>query len=275
MTLKGGTSQACAACKSQRRRCSSECLLAPYFPADQPKTFQNAQKLFGVSNIVKILKSVDESQKYVAMQTVIFQANMRERFPVYGCCAMISQLNYQICLLKEELHTVHTQLALYKHQISSAPNESPQLQLGMAPPNNSLSLFHQAEPYDAVATMPVTTHESFGTTNNSAFNALPCIDSRENVGNQSWIQQTYNTTNDNNNSNNTLAIHSQLTNQQALLIQQDSNQDIDEIYPFFDTIDDRQSYIDSKEAYESSILCKISQAMKDGVEQAIYAFMFK
>ncbi|KAK9278208.1 hypothetical protein L1049_027769 [Liquidambar formosana] len=37
-----------------------------------------------------------------------------------------------------------------------------------------------------------------------------------------------------------------------MAFQQGAAQDYDEIHPFFDTIDDRQSYIDSKEAYESS-----------------------
>ncbi|KAE8672560.1 hypothetical protein F3Y22_tig00111837pilonHSYRG00296 [Hibiscus syriacus] len=37
MTLKGGATSACTACKYQRRKCIPECLLAPYFPADQTK----------------------------------------------------------------------------------------------------------------------------------------------------------------------------------------------------------------------------------------------
>ncbi|KAK9278773.1 hypothetical protein L1049_028351 [Liquidambar formosana] len=145
MTLKGGTSQACAACKYQRRKCSSECLLAPYFPPDQPEMFQNAHRLFGVSNILKILKQLDPSQKPVAMQSIICQANIRSRFPVHGCWGVICQLYYQMRQTEEELHAVRTQLALYKQQeISSMSTDSPsQLQLGMALPNiAALSLFH-------------------------------------------------------------------------------------------------------------------------------------
>ncbi|GFZ03659.1 LOB domain-containing protein 27 [Actinidia rufa] len=104
MTLKGGTSQACAACKYQRRRCSSECPLAPYFPPDQPKMFQNAHKLFGVSNILKILKQLNTVQKMEAMRSIIYQANIRDRFPVHGCCWVMSQLQYQIQQAEEELY---------------------------------------------------------------------------------------------------------------------------------------------------------------------------
>nr|CAD1818355.1 unnamed protein product [Ananas comosus var. bracteatus] len=63
MMAKGGTSRpACAACKHQRRKCTADCPLALYFPADQPKQFQNAHRLFGVSNILRILKDLDPSR---------------------------------------------------------------------------------------------------------------------------------------------------------------------------------------------------------------------
>ncbi|KAJ4712190.1 putative LOB domain-containing protein [Melia azedarach] len=155
MTLKGGTSQACAACKYQRRRCSAECPLAPYFPPDQPKMFQNAHKLFGVSNILKILKILDSEQKPEAMRSIIYQANIRDKYPVHGCWGIICQLRYQIWQAEEELHAVHAQLDVfrqhYQQQISSMTDDVPsQLELGMAPPN-ALSLFnHNPQPYNAV-----------------------------------------------------------------------------------------------------------------------------
>nr|WKV35355.1 lateral organ boundaries domain protein 18 [Ipomoea batatas] len=117
MTVKGGTSPACAACKYQRRKCASDCVLAPYFPANQPKMFQNAHRLFGISNITKILKQLDdEDQKADAMKSIIFEADMRERFPVYGCVEYICYLRQQLQQTMDELHYVYTQLALCKEQ---------------------------------------------------------------------------------------------------------------------------------------------------------------
>ncbi|KAK4412619.1 LOB domain-containing protein 22 [Sesamum alatum] len=74
--------QACAACKYQRRRCAPDCPLAPFFPADRTKEFVNAHKLFGVGNIVKILKKVPQHERQNAMGSVIFEANVRARDPV-------------------------------------------------------------------------------------------------------------------------------------------------------------------------------------------------
>lgn len=268
MTLKGGTSsQACAACKYQRRRCTSECPLAPYFPPHEQKMFQNAHKLFGVSNILKILKKLEPAQKSDAMKSIIYQSNVRDESPVHGCLGKILQLKYQIWHAEEELHAVHTQLEMYRqyhhhhhqqHQISTMPPDhdvTSQLELGMAPPSNALPLLPN---YTAAASdLPVTQqqHSYSNSSNNAVYNSANYMDSKDYIGNNLvnplWVQHHYTSTCNNNNNNNSMAIQSQLIASQQLAMQQEVAQDYDEIHPFFDTIDDRQSYIDSKEAYES------------------------
>ncbi|CAI9112381.1 OLC1v1012829C1 [Oldenlandia corymbosa var. corymbosa] len=257
MTLKGGTSQACAACKYQRRRCTPDCALAPYFPADQPKTFQNAHRLFGVSNILKILKPLDASQKLIAMKSIIYQANIRDKYPVHGCLGIIEQLCYQIRVAEEELQAVHAQLAFCRQQqqqeISVVNDSLSQLQLGMAPPSNALTLFHQDAPkqYNPVTTLPIGSHPSYSNGGgNGGYNSNGYLENKDNNPvNSFWMQQPY--SNSSNNSNQTI-MQSQLISSQPLTIQSEGTQDYDEMQPFFDTLDDRQSYIDSKEAYESS-----------------------
>ncbi|KAJ6762021.1 LOB DOMAIN-CONTAINING PROTEIN 4-RELATED [Salix koriyanagi] len=49
---------ACASCKHQRKRCTENCALAPYFPAEKTLEFQAVHKVFGVSNVVKLVKDV-------------------------------------------------------------------------------------------------------------------------------------------------------------------------------------------------------------------------
>ncbi|KAK4782301.1 hypothetical protein SAY86_016403 [Trapa natans] len=129
MTLKRSSSNACAACKYQRRKCTPECQLAQYFPSDKPGVFKNAHRLFGVKNILNILKSIhDPAQKTDAMTSIIYQANLREMFPVRGCCHLIDSYYAQIQLLEEELHAVHSQLDFYRtrrhNQVSRASASS-------------------------------------------------------------------------------------------------------------------------------------------------------
>jgi hypothetical protein len=46
----------CAACKMLRRRCADGCVLAPYFPPTEPAKFTTAHRVFGASNIIKLLQ---------------------------------------------------------------------------------------------------------------------------------------------------------------------------------------------------------------------------
>jgi len=82
--------KACAACKYQRRKCTRECVLAPYFPADKPKMFGEAHRLYGVSNIQKILNKInDKGKRDQAMTSIIIESNIRAKFPVHGCLHVI------------------------------------------------------------------------------------------------------------------------------------------------------------------------------------------
>jgi len=126
--------KACAACKYQRRKCSSECPLAPYFPADKPKMFSNAHRLFGVSNIQRILKEIkDDDQKDVAMRSIIVESDIRAKSPVHGCLGVIMDYGDMLKQSMEELNHVKTLLAYCndlqqkQHLHSSLPCTSSQI----------------------------------------------------------------------------------------------------------------------------------------------------
>ncbi|KAK7255600.1 hypothetical protein RIF29_29013 [Crotalaria pallida] len=110
------TTQACAACKYQRRKCAPDCILAPYFPHDHQRQFLNAHKLFGVSNITKIIKFLDPHDKDQAMRTIIYQSDMRANDPVGGCYRYIQDLTAQIEYYRTELELVLHQLVLFRAQ---------------------------------------------------------------------------------------------------------------------------------------------------------------
>ncbi|XP_020548603.1 LOB domain-containing protein 7-like isoform X2 [Sesamum indicum] len=123
----GSTTQACAACKYQRRKCASDCVLAPYFPHDRQRQFLNAHRLFGVSNIVKIVRHLDPPAKDHAMRTIIFQSDARAADPVGGCHRIIRDLEQRISLAKAELEIVLHHLALCRaaatqQQVVPAPD---------------------------------------------------------------------------------------------------------------------------------------------------------
>lgn len=114
------STQACAACKYQRRKCPPDCILAPYFPHDRQRQFHNAHKLFGVSNITKIIRHLDQPEKDAAMRTIIFQSDVRASDPVGGCYRLVRHLQRQIDYAKAELDIVLRQLALCRAQAAQA-----------------------------------------------------------------------------------------------------------------------------------------------------------
>ncbi|XP_073063699.1 uncharacterized protein [Primulina eburnea] len=122
----GSTTQACAACKYQRRKCAADCILAPYFPHDRQRQFLNAHRLFGVSNIVKIVRHLDPPAKDHAMRTIIFQSDARAADPVGGCYRIIHDLEQRISIANAELEIVLHHLALCR---AAAAQQDPAVQV--------------------------------------------------------------------------------------------------------------------------------------------------
>ncbi|QHO17105.1 LOB domain-containing protein 27-like [Arachis hypogaea] len=113
---KGGANKACAACKFQRRRCTKDCILSPYFPSDKPTTFTNAHRLFGVCNMTRILSKIKPEQRDECMQSIIFESDMRAQFPVGGCLSIIHLYQDHLAKVNAELHNVQRWIAYFKQQ---------------------------------------------------------------------------------------------------------------------------------------------------------------
>ncbi|KVI07895.1 LOB domain-containing protein 1-like [Cynara cardunculus var. scolymus] len=93
----------CAACRMLRRRCVEKCILAPHFPPDEPLKFTVAHRIFGASNVIKLLQELPESQRTDAVNSMVYEANARIRDPVYGCTGAIFQLQNQVNELQAQL----------------------------------------------------------------------------------------------------------------------------------------------------------------------------
>ncbi|KAG4177413.1 hypothetical protein ERO13_A11G304700v2 [Gossypium hirsutum] len=104
----------CAACKFLRRKCQPECVFAPYFPPDQPQKFVNVHKVFGASNVTKLLNELHPSQREDAVNSLAYEADMRLRDPVYGCVGVISLLQHQLRQLQMDLSCAKSELSKYQ-----------------------------------------------------------------------------------------------------------------------------------------------------------------
>ncbi|KAH9309341.1 hypothetical protein KI387_037252, partial [Taxus chinensis] len=130
------SSSPCAACKFLRRKCTVECVFAPYFPPDQPHKFANVHKIFGASNITKLLNELPPHQREDAVNSLAYEAEARMKDPVYGCVGAISILQRQMHHLQRELVVAHADLARYTgggtvSNPASLIQQGPSLGMGM------------------------------------------------------------------------------------------------------------------------------------------------
>ncbi|CAN6710457.1 unnamed protein product [Malus baccata var. baccata] len=100
----------CAACKILRRKCAEKCVLAPYFPPTEPLKFTIAHRVFGASNIIKLLQEIPESHRADAVTSMVYEANARIHDPVYGCAGAIFQLQKQVGELQAQLAKTQAEL---------------------------------------------------------------------------------------------------------------------------------------------------------------------
>ncbi|CAO2202584.1 unnamed protein product [Urochloa humidicola] len=121
----GGSSsnpRRCAACKYLRRRCAPDCVLAPYFPASQPRRYADVHAVFGTSNATRLLQSLPVQERGRAADTMASEARWRVQDPVYGCTGVIDRLQQEIRAVQHELATTRAQLAaVHVHGIAAPP----------------------------------------------------------------------------------------------------------------------------------------------------------
>jgi LOB domain-containing protein 18 len=133
----GSAGGPCGACKFLRRKCVSGCIFAAYFDSEQGAAhFAAVHKVFGASNVSKLLLQIPAHSRLDAVVTICYEAQARLRDPVYGCVAHIFALQQQVVNLQAELTYLQAHLATLELP-SPAPAAPPQMMPAPAPFNIS------------------------------------------------------------------------------------------------------------------------------------------
>lgn len=94
-----GTGSPCGACKFLRRKCVRGCVFAPYFCHEQGAShFSAIHKVFGASNVSKLLAHLPVTDRCEAAVTISYEAQARLQDPIYGCVSHIFALQQQVYL---------------------------------------------------------------------------------------------------------------------------------------------------------------------------------
>uniref|UniRef100_A0A803PSD1 LOB domain-containing protein n=1 Tax=Cannabis sativa TaxID=3483 RepID=A0A803PSD1_CANSA len=111
----GSTQPACAACKHQRKKCHEGCTLAPYFPAERSREFQAVHKVFGVSNVTKMVKNiVEDEDRRKAVDSLVWEACCRQKDPVLGPYAEYRKVYDELKIYKSQEINQRTTASAYK-----------------------------------------------------------------------------------------------------------------------------------------------------------------
>jgi len=70
-------------------------------------------KVFGASNVAKLLNELSASQRDDAVKSLAYEAEARLRDPVYGCVGLISVLQHKLRQIRMELNNAKKELATY------------------------------------------------------------------------------------------------------------------------------------------------------------------
>ncbi|CAA7399517.1 unnamed protein product [Spirodela intermedia] len=100
----------CAACKYLRRKCVPTCVFAPYFPQDRPGRFTCVHRIFGASNVSKILNDLDPVHHRRAADSLVYEAQLRLHDPVYGCVWLMALLQEILQDVNQRIHGAKTKL---------------------------------------------------------------------------------------------------------------------------------------------------------------------
>ncbi|KAK9280717.1 hypothetical protein L1049_014415 [Liquidambar formosana] len=108
--------QPCAGCRMLRRRCDSNCVLAPYFPCDKIENFAGVHRVFGASNVVKMIQMVEETRREDAVKALVYEATARLRDPVYGSTGAIFNLQKMVQELTMQVEAIRAQVLASQEQ---------------------------------------------------------------------------------------------------------------------------------------------------------------
>lgn len=112
----------CAACKCRRQKCTQECIFAPYFRPDNPQKFENVHKVFGASNVAKILHDLPPQHRADAANSLDYEAQCRIQDPIYGCVSLIASLQNRFNQVMGDLELAKNELATYMGPYNPQPS---------------------------------------------------------------------------------------------------------------------------------------------------------
>ncbi|CAI9783700.1 unnamed protein product [Fraxinus pennsylvanica] len=97
-----GNRNPCAACKYQRKKCLSDCILRKHFPANLADDFRAVQNVFSIATLKKMIEKSEVPEQEVVVKSIYWEARMWDQDPVHGPYGSYKKLKQELEELKRE-----------------------------------------------------------------------------------------------------------------------------------------------------------------------------
>ncbi|XP_078431617.1 uncharacterized protein LOC144703338 [Wolffia australiana] len=121
MSTMAATSSPCAACKFLRRKCVPGCVFAPYFPQEKMDKFVMVHRVFGASNVGKILSEIAPENGPDAVKSLCNEAKIHIKDPVHGCSGCIRALQGELLWINQKIGVVKAEINAILNPESAPP----------------------------------------------------------------------------------------------------------------------------------------------------------
>ncbi|KAJ4899732.1 LOB domain-containing protein 35 [Raphanus sativus] len=96
----------------------NECIMAPYFPSTEPDKFDRVNKVFGILNVYKILRNLEEPwQREYAANALCYEAEARIQDPICGYVGVQLVLENKLNNLKRDIDSALNELMITKDKV--------------------------------------------------------------------------------------------------------------------------------------------------------------
>jgi hypothetical protein len=110
----------CLLCKRLRTNCNiNNCEFGMYFPANRNDDLKCALEVYGLSNIIKYMRSVEPYQRQTTANSLLFEGYAWRVYPTNGLFGYNSFMNEQTNLSLRELQIANSLLKFCKDHVNS------------------------------------------------------------------------------------------------------------------------------------------------------------
>lgn len=99
---ESGNRNPCAACKYQRKKCSSDCILRKHFPANLADDFRAVQNVFTIATLKKMIEKFEVPEQEEVVKSIYWEAKMWDQDPVHGPYGSYKKLKQELEELEQE-----------------------------------------------------------------------------------------------------------------------------------------------------------------------------